>query len=132
MAGATNLGKGDPQFEQTALVLGFSVPQLSQFTIFGCGGVDCIRRPASRAMAHVKSPPHIEHVLAEAGLRVPQNGQWISGPSFAALMDASSVTSFCSDGSSNCTFSGCGAPQFSQVFVPPLLRVLQFGQVHSF
>jgi hypothetical protein len=67
-----------------------------------------------------------------AGLRVPQNPQWMSAPDCAALMEASSFTNFCSEGSSNWTFSGCGAPQFSQVFTPPLLRVLQFGQVHSF
>ena len=82
MAGATVVfGNGDPQFEQTELLPGFSVPQLSHLIIFGCerGGA-CIRRPASRALPSVRSPPHCEHVFAEAGLRVPQNGQWISAP----------------------------------------------------
>src|SRR5215216_7180287 len=125
-------GNGDPQFEQTELLPGFSTPQLSHLITFGCGGGACITRPASRAFASVRSPPHWEHVLAVAGLRVPQNGQWISAPSFAALMEASSSTNFCSAGRSNCTFSGCGAPQFSQVLTPPLLRVPQLGQVHSF
>jgi hypothetical protein len=129
---AETFGKGDPQFEQTALLPGFSAPQLSHLTTFGKGGGACMTRPASRALPSVKSPPHWEQVSALAGLRVPQKGQWMSAPPCAAFICSSSVTSFCSDGSSNCTFSGWGAPQFSQVFTPPLLRVSQFGQVHSF
>ena len=89
-------------------------------------------RPASRALPSFKSPPHCEQVSAVAGLRAPQNPQWMSAPACAALIWFSSVTNFWSAPSSNCTFSGCGAPQFSQVFKLPLLRVLQFGQVHSF
>src|SRR5215207_263188 len=114
------------------LLPGFSTPQLSHFTIFGCGRGACITCPASRALPPARSPPHCEQVSAVAGLRVPQNGQWISAPAAAALIASSSVTNFCSEGSSNCTFSGCGEPQFSQVFTPPLLRVPQFGHVHSF
>src|SRR5829696_5806002 len=94
-------GNGDPQFEQTELLPGFSTPQLSHLSTFGCGGGACITRPASRAFASVRSPPHWEHVLAVAGFRVPQNGQWISGPDFAASTWSLSVISFGSDGSSN-------------------------------
>src|SRR6266540_6521722 len=106
IAGTTvAFGNGDPQFEHTELLPGFSVPQLSHLITAGCPktGGTCITRQASRALASVKSPPHCEHVFAEAGLRVPQNGQWMSGPSCAALSVASSDTNFCSDGSSNCT-----------------------------
>jgi hypothetical protein len=74
-AGAAILGSGDPQFEQTALLTGLSVPQLSHLTIFTCGGGACIKRPDSRALPSIRSPPHCEQVFAVAGLRVPQNGQ---------------------------------------------------------
>src|SRR5690349_6969631 len=131
-AGATILGNGEPHLEQTALPTGLSVPQLSHLTIFIWGGGACISRPDSRALPSSRSPPHCEQVLAVAGLRVPQNGQWISAPAPAALTDSASLMIFCSAGSSNCTFSGCGAPQFAHVFTLPLLRVWQFGQVHSF
>jgi hypothetical protein len=65
------------------------------------------------------------------GLRVPQNPQWMSAPRPLNSLAFSSETNFFSAGASNCTSSGCGAPQFTQVFSKPLLRVLQFGQVHS-
>src|SRR5688572_32877443 len=101
MAGAINFGNGDPQFEQTELLPGFSIPQLSHLTVFGCGGGACMTRPASRALPSFKSAPHCEQVLAVAGLRVPQKPQWMSAPAFAALTEVSSVTNFCSEGSSN-------------------------------
>ena len=72
---AAILGNGDPQFEQTEFVPGFSAPQLLHLIAFGCGGGACITRPAARALPSVKSPPHCEQVLAVAGLRVPQKGQ---------------------------------------------------------
>jgi hypothetical protein len=108
------------------------VPQLAHLIAFVGGGGACMIRPALRASPSFRSPPHCEHVSALAGLRVPQNPQWMSAPAFAALIASLSFTIFCSDGSSNCTSSGCGAPQLSQVSKLPLLRVPQFGQVHSF
>jgi hypothetical protein len=118
---AAALGKGDPQFEQTELLSGFSVPQLSHLITLGCcemGGA-CMILPAWRALPSLRSAPHCEQVSAVAGLRVPQNPQWMSAPACAALMASSSVTNFRSEGSSKRTFSGCGAPQFSQVFERP-------------
>src|SRR5690242_138531 len=96
-AGAVTFDSGEPQLEQTVLLPGFSVPQLLHLIVAGCceAGGACMIRPASRALPSVKSPPHCEHVFAEAELRVPQNGQWISGPSWAALSAASSFTNFC-------------------------------------
>src|SRR3990172_2434901 len=82
-------------------------------------------------MPSFMSPPHCEQVFAFAGLRVPQKPQWISAPALAAATDFSSVTIFSSAARWNCTFSGCGAPQFSQVFLEPLLRLSQFGHTHS-
>jgi hypothetical protein len=55
----------------------------------------------------------------------------MSAPRPRSSPAVSSETNFFSAGASNCTFSGCGAPQLTQVFCEPLLRVPQFGQVHS-
>ena len=132
MGACATRGSGEPQLAHTELLLGLSVPQLSHLIVFGWAGGACMIRPASRALPSFKSAPHWIQVSAVAGLRVPQNAQWISAPAWAAFTFSASVTNFWFAPSSNCTFSGCGAPQFSQVFALPLLRVLQFGQVHSF
>src|SRR5258706_10313000 len=95
-AACATCAKGDPQLEQTELLLGFSVPQFLQTIVFGCcetGGA-CIIRPASRALPSFKSPPHCEHVSAVAGLRAPQNPQWMSAPPSAAWIWFLSVTNF--------------------------------------
>jgi hypothetical protein len=51
-------GNGDPQFEQTELLPGFSVPQLLHLIVFGCAAGACITRPDSRTLPSVRSPPH--------------------------------------------------------------------------
>jgi hypothetical protein len=104
-AGAA-FGNGAPQFEQTGLLPGFLVPHLVQMTVFGWAGGDCITFPASRTLPSFKSPPHCEQVSAVAGLRVPQNPQWMSAPACAAWISFSFFTNCRSDGSSKCTFSG--------------------------
>src|SRR5689334_17792639 len=80
--------RGDPQLEQTELLPGFSVPQFLQTIVFGSceAGGACITRPAARALPSFKSPPHCEHVSALAGLRAPQNPQWMSAPPSASLI----------------------------------------------
>jgi hypothetical protein len=78
-----------------------------------------------------KSPPHCEQVFAVAGLRVPQNPQWMSAPAFAASTEFSSVTIFSSAARWNLTLSGWGAPQFWQVFFEPLFLPSQLGHTHS-
>src|SRR5688572_13561576 len=55
-AGVAIFGRGDPQFEQTALLLGFSVPQLSHLITFCSGEGGCISRPDSRALPSSRSP----------------------------------------------------------------------------
>jgi hypothetical protein len=125
-------GSAAPQFEQTELLPGFSVPQLLHLITLGGGGGAFKTCPAARALPSARSPPHCEQVVALPALRVPQNPQWMSAPAFAALIAASSLTIFCSEGSSNFTSSGCGAPQLPHVCTLPLLRPPQFGHVHSF
>jgi hypothetical protein len=70
-------------------------------------------------------------VVAVAGLRVPQNPQWMSAPALAASSNFSSATIFSSAARWNLTLSGWGAPQFSQVFLEPLFLPSQLGHTHS-
>ncbi|HRQ23767.1 MAG TPA: hypothetical protein PLF42_10110 [Anaerolineales bacterium] len=62
-------------------------------------------------MPSSKLPPHCEQVTALAGLRVPQNPQWMSAPARTAFATFSSLMIFSSAARWNCTFSGWGAPQ---------------------
>jgi hypothetical protein len=55
----------------------------------------------------------------------------MSAPAFAAATAFASVTTFSSVVRRNFTFSGCGAPQFSQVFFEPLFLLSQLGHTHS-
>jgi len=132
-AGALACGNlmGAPQFVQVLALPEFSLPQFEQVITFGVEGAACITCPAWRALPSFKSAPHCEQVSAVAGLRVPQNPQWMSAPALAACTTFSSVINFSSAARWNWTLSGWGAPQFWQFLTGPGLRVSQFGHTHS-
>jgi hypothetical protein len=90
-------GNGAPHFEHIVRADWLTSPQFVHFTSSPVASRR-ISRPDWRALPSFKSPPHCEHTTAFPGLRVPQNPQWISGPTLAAFAAFSSWTSFASAG----------------------------------
>ena len=81
----------------------------------------CLRLPSTR------SPPHWVQTLLLPGLRVPQNGQWISEPLAASSIFFWSVIFWACSSSAKEISSGCGAPHCLQVFSKPLFFAWQLG-----
>src|SRR5512143_549403 len=76
-------GSGAPHFTHIVFEAEFLSPQLVHKTVRGAEAV-CSSLPEARAFPPLRSAPHWEQTVAVAGLRVPQNPQWISGPAEAA------------------------------------------------